>query len=246
MENHTHDQVLASGQAPYLTDLVRTCGTATRWGAVGAPSLPNYLAMTSGSKHDVTDDADPAHHPIDADNLYRQVRDAGGTARAYVEGMPVPCAQVSSGKYAAKHNPAAYFAAPTDRAACRTDDVPLTALADDLRTGALPRFATITPDLCNDMHDCDVATGDAFAAAWLPRLLDSAAYRKGTMAVVVAWDENTPVPNVVIAPTVPTGTVVATPVDHYELLRTTEEMLGIDTFLGEADNAHSLRAAFRL
>jgi hypothetical protein len=246
LENHTHHEVIGSPEAPYLTALARDCGTATHWAAVGSPSLPNYLAMTSGSKHDVADDGPPAEHPIDADNLYRQVRDNGGTARSYAEAMPAPCALTPSGKYAVKHNPAAYYGAAADRAACRTDDLPLTALDADLRNGTLPTFATVTPDLCHDMHDCDVATGDAFVAEWLPRLLDSAAYRSGRTVIVVVWDEDTPIPNVVVAPTVPSGTVFDAAVDHYDLLRTTEELLGIDTYLGRAADATGLRAAFHL
>lgn len=244
MENHSYDQVIGTPEAPYLTRLARECGSATRWNAVGAPSLPNYLAMTSGTKHDVTDDLDPAAHPLRTDNLFRQVRANGGTVRAYAESMPAPCALTTSGRYAPRHNPITYYVGGEDRAACRTESRPLTDLDADLASGTWPAFMTITPDLCHDMHDCGVHEGDAFLAALLPRLLGSATYAAGRTAVVVVWDESSPIPNVVIAPTVPAGTVVTRASDHYDLLRTTEELLGITTYLGEADNATSLRSAF--
>ena len=90
MENHRRDEVLGKRDAPFATSLARGCGSASDYAAVGGPSLPNYLGATSGSTHGVTDDAPPSSHRIDADNLFRQVRRAGGSARSYAESMPLP------------------------------------------------------------------------------------------------------------------------------------------------------------
>jgi len=65
----------------------------------------------------------------------------------------------------------------------------------------------------------------------------------GSTAFVV-WDEYTPMPNVIIAPSVRPGTVVSMPVNHFALLRTTEELLGLPVILGAAASAPSLRPAF--
>ena len=51
-------------------------------------------------------------------------------------------------------------------------------------------------------------------------------------------------PNVVIVPSVRPGTVVSMPVNHFALLRTTEELLGLPVILGAAASAPSLRPAF--
>ena len=118
------------------------------------------------------------------------------------------------------------------------------ALAADLSSGSLPSFSFVTPDLCNDSHDCSVATGDAWLQQWLPRFFASPTYKSGRTAIFVVWDEYTPVPNIVISPTTAPGSVSAVSVDHYALLRTTEEMLGISSHLGRAATAPSLRAAF--
>ena len=75
----------------------------------------------------------------------------------------------------------------------------------------------------------------------MPRLLHSADYRAGATAVVIVYDEYTPVPNVFIAPSARMGTVVAAPINHYALLRATEEMLGLATLLGHAATAPDLR-----
>jgi phospholipase C len=249
MENHTHDQVIDNDAAPYTTGLAHACGSATDYRAVGSPSLPNYIAATSGSTQGIRDDGSPTQHPLDADNLFRQVRATGRSARTYAEDMPTPCALASSGTYAVKHNPAAYFTGDGDRDACLVDNVAMGtptagALADDLAHDALPAFANLVPNLCNDTHDCGVPAGDAWLHSWLDRILASATYTEGKTAVFVVWDEPTPMPNVVIAPTL-SGTTITDTVDHYTLLRTTEELLGLP-LLGAANDAPSLRARLRL
>jgi phospholipase C len=164
--------------------------------------------------------------------------------------MPANCAVAPQGRYAVKHNPAAYYTSGDDRHACAADDVPLGtttagALASDLRGDRMPTFAFVLPDLCHDTHDCPVSVGDAWLAVWLPRILTSPAYQSGTTAVFVVWDEYTPVPNIVISPTTPPGTTSSVAVNHYSLLRTTEEMLGLP-LLGHASAATSMGAPFHL
>jgi hypothetical protein len=251
MENKTYANVIGSSQAPYETSLGQQCATATSYASVGSPSLPNYLGMTSGSTHGVSDDAAPSAHPIKSDNLFRQVRAHGGTARSYQESMTGNCNVRNSGRYAVRHNPAAYYVAGSDRSACRTDDVPLGtlergALRHDLDADTLPTFAFVTPNLCNDTHDCSVRTGDRWLQQWLPVLVESSSYASGRTAIFVVWDELTPMPFLALAPTVPTGTKVIAKVDHYALLRTTEEMLGIPTMLGAAARAPSMRSSLHL
>jgi phospholipase C len=250
MENKSYRQVIGSPAAPYATALARQCGTASAYHTVGSPSLPNYLGATSGDTGGINDDGGPDVHPQTGDNLFRQVRARGATARSYVESMPTNCAVASRGRYAVKHNPAAYYTSADDRRACVTDDVPLGgvsdgALAADLAGDRLPTFSFVVPDLCDDGHDCPVTAADAWLTAWLPRILTSAAYRSGTTAVFVVWDEYTPVPNMVISPTTPPGTTSNVIINHYSLLRTTEELLGVP-LLGHAATAPSMGAVFHL
>jgi hypothetical protein len=147
-----------------------------------------------------------------------------------------------------KHNPAAYYVGPhaEDRVACQADDVPFSQLAADLGAGHLPTFAFVTPDLCHDTHDCSVATGDAWLAGELPSILGSPVYRQGATAILVVWDEYSPVPNIMIGPAVHPGTVIRQPFDHFAVLRTTEELLGLPGRLGAAAQAPSLRPLFNL
>ncbi len=71
-------------------------------------------------------------------------------------------------------------------------------------------------------------------------------YREGSTALFVVWDEPTPMPFLAIAPAVHQGRLVSEPVDHYSLLRTTEELLGIDTYLGAANRASSIQSTLGL
>jgi len=243
MENHTWSSVIGSSAAPYVSALAHECGTDMDYAAVGSPSLPNYLGATSGSTQGVSDDGDPAAHSFAVDNLFRQVRVAGGTERSFVESMPSNCGLVSEDSYAAKHNPAVYYVGQGDRAACQADDQPFGQLAAVLNGGDLPTYTSITPNICDDMHDCSVATGDRWLSNWVPRILASPAYLDGTTILFIIWDEPTPVANVVVAPSVQPATVSAVPINHYSLLRTTEEMLGLP-LLGQASSATSLRTVF--
>jgi len=248
MENH--QSVLENSAAGYERGLARACGSGSDDASVGSPSLPNYLGATSGSTWGVADDSGPDAHPITADNLFRQVRAEGGTERSYEEAMPGPCSLGSDGEYAVKHNPAAYYVGAGDRAACTADDVPLGTLtsgplARDIAAGTLPTFAFITPDLCNDTHDCGVGVGDQWLSQWIPPLLAGPNYRSGQTVIVIAWDEPTPMSEIVVGPSVPPGTVVSARTDHYALLRATEELLGLP-LLGHAATAVDLRPLYGL
>jgi phospholipase C len=158
---------------------------------------------------------------------------------------------VGSGRYGAKHNPAAYYVGGSDRDECEIEDVPLgtTAegrLAEDLEDRKLPSFSMIIPDLCNDTHDCPVKTGDEWLRGWVARLTSSPEYHDGKTAIFIVWDEPTPMPFFAIAPSVAAGSTTGQAVDHYALLRTTEEMLGLPTTLGAASTAPSLRPLLHL
>src|SRR5437763_2302255 len=251
MENHSYKAVIGSRQAPFQTDLARQCASVSGWATVGSPSLPNYIGLTSGSTFGIADDGGPSSHPITADNLFRQVRAAGKTERSYLEDMPGPCSAAATRTYAVKHNPAVYYIDPGDAAACRRDDLPLGSvsagnLASDLAAGTLPNFAVITPNLCHDTHDCGVATGDAWLQQWIPKLTATPGYRAGDTAIVVIYDEYTPVPNLFLAPSVQPGPRSIPSVNQYALLRLTEDLLGLPGHLGSAQSAPDLRAALHI
>jgi hypothetical protein len=206
--------------------------------------------MMSGSTQGITDDAGPTMHQLIAPSLFSQLGTGGW--RSLQESMPSNCHQNNSGLYAARHNPPAYFEGLG--ADCLLQDVPLGPTPD-----VSARFTFVTPNLCNDMHSSpcatttptEVAAGDAWLSEFLPLVLATPEYRGGSTAVFITWDEDDytavqHIPTLVVAPSVQPGTTVATTLDHYSLLRTTEEMLGVTPYLGNAATAASMRKAFGL
>jgi len=241
-ENKPSTSIIGSPDASYITTLAASCALATDYHGVTHPSLPNYLAATSGSTNGVADDGDPAVHPLSGPSLFAQVTAAGKEWRTYAESMPSPCALSSTGRYAVRHNPAAYFTAV--RSDCARWDVGLGQLTTDLGADRLPAFSLVVPDVCHDMHDCSVSTGDAWLREHLPAVLSSSAYASGTTAVLITWDEDDSahdnrVPLLVVAPSVRAQTRIGSTLDHYSLLRTTEQLLGLP-LLGSAAQATAI------
>ncbi len=248
MENKPYSSVIGNRSAPYENALARQCGLATDYHGITHPSLPNYLAATGGSTFGVHDDSGPSSHPINADSIFGQLDRAGLAWRSYEESMPTNCATSANSPYAVKHNPAAYFTRL--RASCEAHDVPLAGNLDrDIAAGSLPSFSFVTPNLCSDTHDCSVHTGDTWLATWIPKILGGPNYRAGNTLVVLTWDEGVgsgnQIPTIVVAPSVRSGTTVGVRLDHYALLRGTEDVLGL-SHLGAAASAPSLAAAFGL
>jgi hypothetical protein len=251
-ENHGFGSVVGSGAAPHMNrSLIPSCGLATNYHSLAHPSLPNYIAATSGLSlgrlGPLRDDcnATGACHTT-ASNIFRLAPSWG----AYAQSMRRPCTHWFSGLYAASHNPAVYYR--DLRADCRSHDLGLRALQPALDADTLPAFVFITPNICTSMHSCSVTTGDAWLGRIVTRLTASRAYARGTMAVFVTFDESAAddsddrVATLVISPSTQPHTRSSEWFDHYSLLRTTEEMLGVEPLLGEARHAPSMRAAFDL
>ncbi len=254
-ENH---DIMGSSSAPYFNSIASKCGVATNYHNVTHPSLPNYVAATSGiaSLEPFYSDCSPSNEcSSSAPSIFSQ----GETWKAYEESMPSNCDPSNSGDYAARHNPPAYYPALTT---CSANDVPYRQLATDLASNALPAFSFITPNLIDDMHDGTIAQGDAWLSSNLPAILASPEYTSGSTAVFVTFDEGNDdgqtgencvatsdsschVLTIVISPSTAAGSTSATMFSHYSLLATTEQLLGLPT-LGQAASAATMTAAFNL
>jgi len=239
MENHSYSEIIGSSSAPYINTLATQCGLATNYSAITHPSLPNYVAATSGSTQGITDDNPPSSHPLSVASIFGQVASA-----SYEESMPSNCDLTDADPYAVKHNPEAYYT-PV-RTACQTNNVPLSSLS----ATNLPAFSFVTPNLCNDMHDCSVASGDSWLQNFIPKLTSTSDYQAGRTVVFITWDEDNGssanhVATLVLSAYTPAGARSATVYNHYSLLRTTEELLGTG-LLGNASAAASMLSAFHL
>jgi acid phosphatase len=253
-ENHSQPQVLDS--MTYLSSLAAQYGQTTSYHGVRHPSLPNYLAIAGGDTFGVTDDNPPSSHPVAGDSVFDQTIAAGGTAGIYAEAMPGNCALTSSGDYAVKHNPWAYFNGATQRANCQKYDVPLGTtvggnLITDIDAGTLPDTGMIVPDLCNDAHDCSLTTADAWLSHWIPTIMAGPDYLSGDLTIIVTFDEDDSATGnliafVVIDPSL-LGKHVSVPLttNHYSLTRWYETAASTK-YLRNAATAPDLQAAFGL
>ncbi len=108
-ENHEADSILAPhSDAPYFRSLARSSVRLSRLFAIAHPSLPNYLALTSGSTHGITSDCTTCY--VDGPNIVSQLERASITWKAYMESIPGPCSTVAAdGTYAMKHDPFMYY-----------------------------------------------------------------------------------------------------------------------------------------
>jgi hypothetical protein len=235
-ENRTWSNVglgFSATTMPYLHSLASQCSYFQDWTETNTSqnSLTQYIGETSGVNNTNTvNDCNPSTTCRSTDdNIFRQVRVAGGTARSYVEGATTGC---SASGNAAKHIPALYYfgtytdgtGSHNDNDFCNTEVRPYS----EFDPNNLPTYAFITPTLCNDGHDCGDATVDAWASTNIQRVLSSAAYAAGKTAVFVWYDEDHPVPNLHIVPTSHKGDITQTGVGtHAALLKTIEDLLGV-------------------
>lgn len=223
--------------------------------------------------------------PSTVASLPTQLTRAGRTWKGYMQDMGTPCrhpalntkdgtqqAKVGD-QYAARHDPFVYFAAITGSSSCAQHVVDLSHLTSDLASvSTTPNLSYITPDLCEDGHDSPCVDGrpggltsvDAFMRTWVPKILNSPAYKQDGMLVITADESdspqsdasaccgegagpNSPLPGItgsgggrigalVLSRWTAPGTWSTTPYHHYALLASLEEIFGLPK-LGYAQTA---------
>jgi acid phosphatase len=232
MENHTPDQALSG---PFTASLAATYRSADNYHAVAHPSVPNYIAMTSGSTWGITDDS--YHELPSGADLGSQLTKAGVSWRAYMEGFdPAAGCLDSPMPYDPGHNPFAFYGGE-----CPSNVVPLTSLAADL-AGDTPRFSWITPDRCHDTHDCEVSVGDDWLRQQVTAITDSQTWKSNGMLFITYDEDDVSADNRVLMLAIAPGMshrVSTVEYTHYSLLATLEDMLGVGR-LGEAKTASAM------
>ncbi len=233
MENKEYGSVIGGDEAPYINSLASQYALATDYTAVSHPSEPNYLALFSGSTQGAIGDG---VYNLGGENLADQIEKAGKKWNVFAQNYPLNCFKGTvasggadgAGTYARKHNPAMSFtdiSGSSSRCANFTDLKHFDANAAN--------YELIVPNLCNDMHDCSVATGDKFLQGFVPQILKSGSWQNGGVLFIV-WDEGTSgrggggqVPLLVISSAVKQGYRSTVPHNHYSLVRTIEDAWGM-------------------
>src|SRR5437899_6088010 len=235
MENTSATSIIGNNtQAPYINSLATQNSYSSSYYAITHPSLPNYLALTGASTFGITNDCLPSSCPVNASNIADRIEGSGRTWKAYMESMPVACDTADAAPYAVKHNPFVYYNdIRTNVARCQAHDVPYTQLALDLTTAATtPNYVWITPNMCNDMHDCSIATGDIWLKGQIPSILASPAFTQQNSLLLLTWDEDdftgsNRVDLVVAGGRSKTQYVSTSTYNHYSILSTLESAWGL-------------------
>ena len=243
-ENKPASSILGNAAAPYLNTLAADNALATNYQAITHPSLPNYLALTSGTTAGITSDCNPGVGcTAQVPSITDAIEQSGRTWKMYAESMPAPCTAENSGLYAVKHNPFMYYPSVTNNAgSCSSHVVPLNQLAEDLKTASsLPNYVFISPNLCHDMHNCPVQTGDAWLSQQVPTILSSPAFTTQNSLLVITWDEgegdNNTVSTIFAGPAARKSHESAPAYNHYSLLHTIESLWGLEPLTDNDKNA---------
>jgi phospholipase C len=243
-ENKEFSTVIGSRKMPNFNRLAEEFTLLTQHYAIRHPSLPNYIAMISGDTFGI--DRTCVDCFIDAPSLPDLIESAGLTWKTYQEHMPAPCHKQDTLRYFQKHNPFIYFDnIRLDQERCDQSVVPLEELDADLADGTLPNFIFITPDICNDAHDCGLDVADTWLQGWVDKLQANPEFASDGL-IVLTWDEGQGdhsccglttgggrIATVLISPLAKNGFKDDTPYTHYSLLRTISEAWGLP-LLGHA------------
>lgn len=231
-ENKSFNQIIGNHEAPYINQLSKRGALFTQSHGITHPSQPNYLALFSGSTRGIGSDACPL--ALSGGNLASLLQTKGLSFTSYSESMPQAgydgCIY---GAYRRKHNPA------SDWKELAGNNQPFSTFPADY--AQLPTIAFVVPDQLNDMHDGAIERGDA----WLKKNIEP--YARWAMRhnslLIVTWDEDDGSSNNRIA-TIFVGAMVRPGqykqhINHYNLLRTIEEMDGL-SYLGESASAQAI------
>ncbi|MBM9505258.1 putative Ig domain-containing protein [Streptomyces sp. KK5PA1] len=231
-ENTSAGSIVGNSSAPYFNQLASSGANFTNSYAIEHPSQPNYLDLFSGSNQGVTDDSCP--HTFSTTNEASQLIAKGLTFTGYSESLPsagsTVCTSGTHG-YARKHSPWVNFSnVPA------ADNQPFTAFPTDYTQ--LPTVSWVIPNLCDDIHDCSIATGDTWLKTHLDGYVQWAKTHNSLLITTFDEDDSTG-PNRIATffngqPVKP-GTYTEH-LDHFGVLRTVEDMYGLP-YAGSAATA---------
>jgi hypothetical protein len=251
-ENTNYSDVIGSSSMPYLNSLATQYGLATQYYANTHPSIGNYFMLTTGQILTNNDSQTPSSFPVSADNVVRELLGAGKTWKAYEESLPSACyLGGNTGEYAARHDPLAYMTDVQNSSVQCQNIVPFSQFAADLTNNQLPDYSFITPNLCDDAHDCSLTTADNWLQANIAPLIASSIFQTDGI-LVITFDEsgsdNTSgggrVPWIVVSPMAKKGYTSTTLYQHQSTLRMMLAALGVTTFPGAAASAPDMSEFF--
>jgi hypothetical protein len=189
-ENANYDSVVGSTAMPYLNSLIKSYGLATQYYSNGHGSITDYMMLVTGQLLTDNDNETPATFPVSVNNAVREVVANGKTWKAYAESLPyVGYTGGDTGLYAVRHVPMPYLTDVQDSATGKLGLVPFTQFATDLASGQLPDYSFITPNLCDDAHNCALSVADTWLQTNIAPLLTSTPFKNDGL-LIITFDES--------------------------------------------------------
>src|SRR6266704_7011551 len=265
MNNASAKQVYGSSAAPYLNSLASTYGYATAYSDVeAAVSDPNYLALIGGSTFGLTADCYPTQCSVSDKSIVDSIEGAGLTWKAWAEDYPVSqgCSlSPSNTEYNSKHFPFLYFQnIVNDPARCdnllRANSVVTSSIETDdlflksLGSTSAANYNWLTPNQCDDIHDCSLSTGDKYLSQLVPKILSSTVFTTQNAALFVTFAESSGssvgnVPAIWAGPVPKTKFQSSKSYNHYSLLTTIETAWGLSSLTSEDGSASAMTEFFK-
>ncbi len=252
-ENYAYSEIIGSSLAPTLTALSGASYTAnfTQDYAITHPSEPNYLCLFSGSQQGVTGDISGQDGaPFTDCNLGASLIQNGYTFIGYSESQPsIGWYSADDPPYYTKHSPwINWINAGNDDSIPVLSDLPYTSFPDSNNYASLPTVSWVIPDIDDDMHDppsdptVAIPNGDNWFHANIMPLVRWASIEANNTVVITTWDEDDGTMGNNIALLVSSGLVnggnYSTTLNHYDVLRTIEDMYNIPE-CGSSDSTAS-------
>ena len=243
-ENANYSDVIGNSAMPYLNGLANQYGLATQYYADTHPSIGNYLMLTTGQILTNDDTQTPVSFPVSADNVVRELIASSMTWKQYAESIPsVGYVGVDSGEFATRHAPLPYMT-DAQTTAQRQNIVPFTQLAADLANNTLPNYSFITPNVCDDAHDCSLTVADIWLHTNINPLIMSGPFQKDGLLIIVFDESGTDNTNgggrvaaVIISPLAKAGYKSTIVYRHESVLRLMLEGLGVTRLPGATATA---------
>jgi hypothetical protein len=239
-ENTNYSDAIGNSSAPYLNGLANQYGLATQYYANTHPSIGNYLALTTGQTLTNDDSQTPLTFPVSVDNVVRELVTAGKSWKAYAESIPSAgyiggdATGPDGGQFYTRHVPLPFMADVQNSATQRQNIVPFTQFAADLAANTLPNYSFITPNGCDDAHDCVLSVADNWLETNIDPLIKNATFQTDGLLIILfdeSGSDNTNgggrVAAVLISPFSKHGFKSTTQYQHQSVVRLMLEGLGV-------------------
>jgi hypothetical protein len=236
-QNKGYTQIVGSGNAPYINSLLNdtNAATLTQYYVLTHPSQPNYLMLYSGANQGVTSDDISPNTPFTTCNLGASLISGGFTFIGYSESMPsAGYLGTNTSLYYRKHNPWSNWQGTQNNGVPPAVNQPFTSFPSNYNS--LPDVCFVIPNIINCMHDGTIQQGDD----WLRNNIDPYITwaRTHNSLLIVTFDEdnyneNNRILTFFYGPMVKHGSYDRY-LNHYNLLRTLEDIYGVQTCGGSA------------